>query len=46
MNRFSKEFMNFTKLLTKPKKKLIQCYAIPENFVKKEKKIKIYNPFP
>lgn len=36
MNRLAKEFMNFTKILTKPPKQ-IALYPTEDNFVKKMK---------
>ena len=38
MNRFTKEFMNFTRRLTKPPK-YIPLYPTEDNFVKKMKDI-------
>jgi hypothetical protein len=44
MNRLAKEFMNFTKILTKPPKQ-IALYPTEDNFVKKMKNIKYQDGF-
>jgi hypothetical protein len=44
MNRLAKEFMNFTKILTKPPKQ-IALYPTEDNFVKKMKDINKQDDF-